>query len=364
MPKRYDFGSLCSAPSTTAEGYVYAQGLATRTGVFRYRNDDGSITREYRPPSEVARADSLSTLAGKPLTNDHPDDPVTPETWGEVAVGTVGNDVYVSPDGYVRVTISAQRKDAIDALTGGKIELSCGYDCEVDPTPGTTPDGEDYDAIQRNIRYNHLAIVTRGRAGAACRVRMDAGDAEAVREDSGDPTNTPTPAGESPAPTMEGRRMAQFKIDGADFEVEDSALAVAITKVLARADEDAAKIDHLTEKVAELEKRADESPDFAEAIAARRELERKAALVAGPRDLKLDGSDRELLESALGGDLAEKSEAYVQARFDVALEDAEARKAEGAKLRSKSKTAKADADKTQITKTQIADKYFADRARK
>ena len=158
--------------------------------------------------------------------------------------------------------------------------------------------------------------------------------------------------------------MAQFKIDGADFEVEDSALAVAITKVLARADEDAAKIDHLTEKVAELEKRADEAPDFAEAIAARRELELKAALVAGPRDLKLDGSDRELLESALGGDLAEKSEAYVQARFDVALEDAEARKAEGAKLRSKSKTAKADADKTQITKTQIADKYFADRARK
>ena len=51
-------------------------------------------------------------------------------------------------------------------------ELSCGYKLNLDETPGITPDGQHYDAIQRDIRYNHLAVVQRGRAGNA-RLNMD-----------------------------------------------------------------------------------------------------------------------------------------------------------------------------------------------
>ena len=32
-------------------------------------------------------------------------------------------------------------------------ELSCGYTLDLDETSGVTPDGEHYDAVQRNIRY-------------------------------------------------------------------------------------------------------------------------------------------------------------------------------------------------------------------
>lgn len=59
-------------------------------------------------------------------------------------------------------------------------ELSCGYTLDLDETSGVTPDGEHYDAVQRNIRYNHLAIVHRGRAGVS-RLNMDG---DQVIEDS------------------------------------------------------------------------------------------------------------------------------------------------------------------------------------
>lgn len=52
-------------------------------------------------------------------------------------------------------------------------ELSCGYTLTLDETPGTTPEGEHYDAIQRNIRYNHLAVVPRARAGSLARLNID-----------------------------------------------------------------------------------------------------------------------------------------------------------------------------------------------
>lgn len=58
-------------------------------------------------------------------------------------------------------------------------ECSCGYHCDLDPTPGVTPGGERFDAIQKNIRYNHLALGPGGgwgRGGSTVRLRLDAGD--------------------------------------------------------------------------------------------------------------------------------------------------------------------------------------------
>ncbi|MBG3014860.1 DUF2213 domain-containing protein, partial [Proteus mirabilis] len=54
---------------------------------------------------------------------------------------------------------------ALNQIEGGKIELSPGYRCIYDFTPGEF-NGERYDAIQRHIRANHLALVDEGRTGA------------------------------------------------------------------------------------------------------------------------------------------------------------------------------------------------------
>ena len=48
-------------------------------------------------------------------------------------------------------------------LKAGLRELSLGYDCDCDETPGVWQ-GQPYDAIQHNIRINHLAIVEQARA--------------------------------------------------------------------------------------------------------------------------------------------------------------------------------------------------------
>ncbi len=136
-----------------------------RAGLLKYRNADGSERVEYRPPEEAFSEDSLASLMGKPITLGHK------------AMVTASNAAEVAPIGTV---LSAGRKDGgniradivIYDLPTADRELSCGYRPDLDETPGITLEGEHYDAIQRNIRYNHVAVVTKGRAGVS-RLNMD-----------------------------------------------------------------------------------------------------------------------------------------------------------------------------------------------
>ncbi|SCU95521.1 conserved hypothetical protein [Cupriavidus necator] len=66
-------------------------------------------------------------------------------------------------------------------IAAGKKDLSCGYTLTLDETPGEC-NGRRYDAVQRNIRYNHLALVRAGRAGNA-RLNLDAADADSNNEE-------------------------------------------------------------------------------------------------------------------------------------------------------------------------------------
>ena len=72
-----------------------------------------------------------------------------------------------------RVDVAAQRREQFTAaVEAGKHQLSVGYHADLDETPGSWR-GERYDAVQRNIRGNHLAIVDQGRAGPAAAIRID-----------------------------------------------------------------------------------------------------------------------------------------------------------------------------------------------
>jgi hypothetical protein len=61
-------------------------------------------------------------------------------------------------------------KATIADVEGGKRELSNGYASLIDFTPGETVNGQHYDAVQRQIRGNHVAVVDKGRAGPMCRI--------------------------------------------------------------------------------------------------------------------------------------------------------------------------------------------------
>ena len=154
----------------TAEGFMKGRAVVTNIGVFPYQNDDGTTRYELRHPDDVFHADSIASLDGKPLTNDHPVNGVTPVTARFLSVGAVHSPMH---DPYhLTAGITILNADAIQAVEMGKLGLSCGYDCDVVPEVGNYH-GTPFTHRQTRIRYNHVALVDAGRAGDAARLRMD-----------------------------------------------------------------------------------------------------------------------------------------------------------------------------------------------
>jgi hypothetical protein len=207
---RYDVAELGSI-ETTPQGFIRAPAYLTRAGVLDYRRADGTVRRELRPPSAVFNADSLATLAAAPLTDLHPAEMVSPKNVRRLSIGHVSDDVR--QDGqHVAARVTVQDADAIAAVQAGeRRELSCGYTCDLDETPGTH-NGQPYDAVQRNIRYNHVGIGPKnwGRAGSSVALRIDAADSrdtpEVMRLDASDAVaasrlKAPTDDAPEPDPT-------------------------------------------------------------------------------------------------------------------------------------------------------------------
>ncbi len=180
--KRYDRSRLDKA-ERTPQGFLRAPAFLTRVGVFTYQKSDGSVRRELRPADEVFKAESMATLVMAPLTNDHPTEAVTPENVKKLQIGVVGEQITADQDQFIAAQVTVMDAAAIKDVESGVVELSCGYDCDEDETPGTFQ-GEAYDLIQRNIRYNHVALVPRGRAGREVKLRLDSQDAIQLTEET------------------------------------------------------------------------------------------------------------------------------------------------------------------------------------
>ncbi|MGO1079684.1 DUF2213 domain-containing protein, partial [Inquilinus sp. CA228] len=169
-----DTVTLVGDRRTTQDGYLVAAARIARTGVQTYSGaemgrTDLATVRVWRPEEEVFAADALASMAHRPVTLDHPAEPVTAANWKAHSIGQVGGEVARDGD-YIRVPLVLMDRAAVDAVMAGKRQLSVGYAAEIDWTPGTTPAGEAYDAVQRRIRANHLAVVDAARAGPACRI--------------------------------------------------------------------------------------------------------------------------------------------------------------------------------------------------
>jgi hypothetical protein len=142
--------------------------------VFRYLDDRGRERLELRPTEEVHSPESLASFAQVPVTNDHPSvGLLNAKNAKEFAVGATGESVTRDDGDLVRTSLVVFDADTISQMESGKVEVSCGYSCDVDETPGHHPVYGRYDAIQRNIKGNHVAIVDSARAGRSARIRMD-----------------------------------------------------------------------------------------------------------------------------------------------------------------------------------------------
>lgn len=203
-----------------------------RSGVLEY--SDGQRTwREYRPPEEVFAEDSLATLRGAVVTDMHPPKLVTPETYASVARGHA--DGAARRDGDLLVTdMMVQEAGLCRAIEAGeRRELSCGYTCEVERTPGVTPEGEHYDAIQRRIRHNHIALLPpgEGRSGPEVSLRLDGAAVEVSAGTSAAKGN----------PSMKKIKIKgrEIKLDAAE---DEAAAQSAVDEVQKKADADASEL--------------------------------------------------------------------------------------------------------------------------
>lgn len=308
-----DMFGLTEALETNRDGFLSGKAVVTNIGVFDYMLPDGKIIKELRLPEEVLCDESLESLRMVPLTLGHPSANVTPATVGALQVGSIGdgiqNDTY-----RVYAPITINRQDAIEAVRSGMLGLSCGYTCDVEIKSGRWM-GVQYDAIQRNIRYNHVAIVDVPRAGDDAFMRLDG--ASGVRS--------------SYTTLMEDRKMVKLKLDGeVQFDV-DPKVAEHVAQLAAKADAaTAAKAtaegerDSLKAQVEQLKADAAKQPEaVAAGVAARLALCDSVRAVG--IEVKADASDAEIkslviLKAFPKADLAGKAAEYVQALFDGAMQ--------------------------------------------
>ena len=180
---RYDRGMVRGDAKITEEGYIRANAVVTRSGIFNYQNADGSIRKELRHPDDVWEAESIESMELIPITNGHPSEKlVKSDNSKRLAIGYTGE--TIKKDGeYVLSKMVVTDQSGVDAiLKHGRKELSLGYTVDLEEGEGYYQ-GQRYDARQRNIRYNHLAIVDRARAGSEARIALDGDDAMEILQE-------------------------------------------------------------------------------------------------------------------------------------------------------------------------------------
>ena len=370
MQFRFDRSTLPASFLETPEGYVRVRGTFSRSGCQTYTNPDGSKRVEYRPPEEVSRPDSLLSMGGLPVTLEHPPQLLTPDTVRQHTRGHSGTQVEFT-NGFVHGTVTLTDREAIEAVKRrDAVELSVGYRCDYDPTPGTAPDGTRYDGVQRNISGNHLAVTRQARAGSEVCLHFDSADADdppivAVSDllpSLPEATPMPAPAQTTdradmkPAGKTDAKARAEDDMDPENMEGDDGMAKGKKTRgdsatpgrsvpwevYKATVDDLAAaelRFDSLSEQLSELEalvaERVDSAPDpdpelIEQLVADRVDVLEKAALIMGGKRERHDGfTNREVQVLALEAaevridGIENRSDEYIAARFDAAYEAAE-----------------------------------------
>lgn len=165
----------------TPEGFLICKDVPiARTGTQDYLarelqldGDPDRLITVQRHPEDVFEEATLASFEGKPICDGHPPENVGPENYAAYTKGHVQNvrrdGDYIVADLYINDANLAN-----EVRNNVKREVSCGYLCNY------VPDGAGYK--QSRIRGNHVAVVPKGRAGAAVAIKDAAPEAEKGRK--------------------------------------------------------------------------------------------------------------------------------------------------------------------------------------
>lgn len=181
----------------TKEGYLVATAQVARTGVQEYLARElgdvatqagfkpNDVVRVYRHPDQVFNADTLRSVTRVPVTLGHPPEQVDTTNWAKYAVGEVG-DAYNTTNDWIVVNPMVKDAAAVQAARTTHREISMGYTANI----VQARDGLDADFEMTDMRMNHLALVTRGRAGPEARIGDSWGAAPITDFQPGDTPKT------------------------------------------------------------------------------------------------------------------------------------------------------------------------------
>ena len=151
----------------------------TKIGVFPYLGrqispelEPDTVYQVLRPEDELTKPDTLKSFELIPIVDDHTmlgtkDENHTPAEQKGIH-GVTGTNVERKGD-LITVDLKIFSETLKDEIEGGKKDLSLGYYSSYEVVSGTYK-GQSYDAVQRDIIANHIALVDEGRMGHEVRV--------------------------------------------------------------------------------------------------------------------------------------------------------------------------------------------------
>lgn len=331
MAKRYDKVELFNVKKND-NGFLTYEFIAAQTGVFPYFDyETGEIVYELKHPDDLLKPEVVEQLNNLPITDEHPIELVTPDNAREYVKGWTHNEAKSVDNKLANKGTVFDSSLIANIVTGNKKECSLGFVCDIVEESGIY-NGQKYDRRQTNFRFNHLAMVPKGRCGPECSAKLDSKEdfAAQIRYDQVDYFKNKK--------RKDGKDMAVIKLDGVEYEVDE--------KVKARLDELEKKNEDLTKKVGQLEGKLDGKEDeikklkkdneklknnqlstekLDEAIEKRLELIEDAKTILGDeydfkgkseRDIKIDCI--KTVNEKFDG--TSKSDEYINARFDTIID--------------------------------------------
>lgn len=243
MAVRFDVVQVTTPTIDPKTGIMRCKGTIARSGIQEYRNADGSVRREFRPPEEVEK--SAASFKDMPITLNHPPEMVNSENAVKEQYMRGMSGAVTYDEGLLNAELTIVDKEAVQSAQTTHKQLSNGYECDIDETPGQYQ-GQQYDCVQRNIRGNHIALVRRARAGDVAKIHQDSADepeqnwAISTRFDSEDAEisfNSVSDCGSGNTKSQKSllnlpsNRMATLRLDGVEYsDIPESFAAIASQK--------------------------------------------------------------------------------------------------------------------------------------
>lgn len=334
--------SLSVDPET---GFMHVKGTIARTGLQEYYgyelgNEEApmEVFNVYRPKEEVLNPESLESYKNATVTDDHPVEFVNINNHNDLSRGSMASVETFEKDGidYIKTDIIITNQNLIEKAQNGKIELSVGYTQDLLENSGEFM-GVPYQYVQTNIRANHIAVVAQGRCGSDCRLSRDLKSVIISNEKSKQEVNDMV-----------------ITIGGKEFDVPEE-VAEEVNRLTSLVTEKEEGMEDMEEKVAEAGEKTAEDAKTIDTMQAtidsqnekiektkskmtdadmQKLVDDRAQLIvlAKDNDVTADASmcsmdiKKAILEKHTKVDVKDKADAYVDARFDIYLEDKAAAK--------------------------------------